>query len=76
MKSHLKLLSILAVIVYSFVGPGTANAQLQWAVVNSVPTANNLRFVTYGNGLYVAVGDSGTILTSPDGQNWTSAHQE
>jgi hypothetical protein len=27
--------------------------------------------VTYGNGLFVAVGQFGTILTSPDGVNWT-----
>jgi hypothetical protein len=27
--------------------------------------------VTYGNGLFVAVGESGTILTSPDGITWT-----
>jgi hypothetical protein len=72
MKSHLKLLSILAVIAYAFVGPGSANAQLQWTVVTPPPTSNNLRSVTYGNGLYVAVGDAGTILTSPDGLNWTS----
>ncbi len=26
--------------------------------------------MVYGNGLYVAVGDSGTILTSEDGNNW------
>ena len=39
----------------------------------------SLNGVTYGNGLYVAVGDSGTILTSPaatgsllDGSIWTS----
>ena len=28
--------------------------------------------VTYGNGLYVAVGYSGTMTTSPDGITWTS----
>jgi hypothetical protein len=28
--------------------------------------------VTYGNGLFVAVGDGGTILTSPDGVTWTA----
>jgi hypothetical protein len=28
--------------------------------------------VTYGNGLFVAVGKGGTILTSPDGVNWTA----
>jgi photosystem II stability/assembly factor-like uncharacterized protein len=27
--------------------------------------------VTYGNGLFVAVGARGTILTSSDGANWT-----
>jgi photosystem II stability/assembly factor-like uncharacterized protein len=27
--------------------------------------------VTYGNGLFVAVGDRGAILTSTDGVNWT-----
>jgi hypothetical protein len=72
MKSHCKLLSVLAVIAYAVVGPGSANAQLQWAVVSPVPTAHNLQSVIYGNGQYVAVGDTGTILTSPDGLNWTS----
>ena len=32
---------------------------------------NNLNKVTYGNNVFVAVGDSGTILTSQDGQTWT-----
>jgi hypothetical protein len=27
--------------------------------------------VAYGNGLFVAVGPGGTILTSLDGVNWT-----
>ncbi|MBN1576953.1 MAG: hypothetical protein JW913_10390 [Chitinispirillaceae bacterium] len=26
--------------------------------------------VTFGNGLFVAVGDSGTVMTSPDGARW------
>ena len=28
--------------------------------------------MTYGNGTFVAVGVGGTILTSPDGVNWTA----
>ena len=32
---------------------------------------NDLNSVTYGNGLFVAVGDGGTILTSQDGVSWT-----
>jgi hypothetical protein len=34
-------------------------------------TSDVLYNVTYGNGLFVAVGDYGTILTSPDGVTWT-----
>jgi hypothetical protein len=34
-------------------------------------TSNGLEGVTYGNGLFVAVGYEGTILTSPDGVTWT-----
>ena len=30
-----------------------------------------LTAVTYGNGLFVAVGDRNAILTSPDGVTWT-----
>jgi len=33
--------------------------------------AQALKGVTYGNGLWVAVGDNNTILTSPDAINWT-----
>jgi hypothetical protein len=39
-----------------------------------IPTAIETIFfntVTYGNGLFVAGGNSGTIMTSPDGVNWT-----
>jgi hypothetical protein len=35
-------------------------------------TSDWLFGVTYGNGLFVAVGWDGTILTSPDGVNWTA----
>jgi hypothetical protein len=35
-------------------------------------TTNALYGVTYGNGTFVAVGDDGTILTSPDGAGWTT----
>ena len=38
-----------------------------WHWRNPLPTGNGLWGVTYGNGLFVAVGESGTILTSPDG---------
>jgi len=50
--------------------PGTP-AGVNWSPASS-GTTQTLRGVGYGNGLFVAVGDSGTILTSPDGSTWTS----
>ena len=35
-------------------------------------TTSGLIDITYGNSLFVAVGISGIILTSPDGITWTS----
>lgn len=44
-----------------------------WSPVSSLPTGNTLSGVTYGNGIYVAVGSSGTILTSVNGtDSWVS----
>src|SRR5205807_7964780 len=37
-----------------------------------IPQGNSLFAVTYGNGQFVAVGDSGTVITSSDGYHWTS----
>ncbi len=34
--------------------------------------ANDLNSVAHGSGLFVAVGERGTILTSPDGVSWTA----
>jgi hypothetical protein len=43
---------------------------VSWTVRTS-GTGSWLNDVTYGNGLFVAVGNGGTILTSPDGVSWT-----
>jgi hypothetical protein len=37
------------------------------------PTTSSLYKVTYGNSKFVAVGEYGAILTSPDGTTWTSS---
>jgi hypothetical protein len=42
-----------------------------WHLRNPLPTSNLLYGVTYGNGIFVAVGDIGTIITSPEGEIWT-----
>jgi hypothetical protein len=41
-----------------------------WHIRNS-QIRENLSAVICGNGLFVAVGENGTILTSPDGLTWT-----
>jgi len=43
----------------------------QWTWRNPLPQGNDLSDVCYGNGKFVAVGISGTILTSDDGATWT-----
>ena len=41
-----------------------------WQWRNPLPQANALRSITCGNGITVAVGDSGMILRSTDGDSW------
>jgi len=48
--------------------PGGGEAGTTWTSRN---LGNLLQAVTYGNGLFVAVGYNGAILTSRDGVNWT-----
>ncbi len=42
----------------------------QWSVQNSINGFNPLEAVAYGDGLYIAVGEQGTILASADGRAW------
>jgi pimeloyl-ACP methyl ester carboxylesterase len=45
-----------------------------WTWRNPLPTGNGLRSVFYANGRFLAGGDRGTILISPDGINWSSSN--
>jgi hypothetical protein len=47
----------------------TSSDAISWTATKSTPMA--LWYVTFGNGLFVAVGDSGMIITSTDGVRWT-----
>jgi len=51
---------------------GTPTALDNWHWRNPLPQGNALSDVTYGNGIFVAVGSSGIIFTSPDGRTWTA----
>lgn len=48
----------------------TSTALIRWRCSQPLPGVN-LRGITYHNGLFVAVGDHGLVLTSPDAANWT-----
>ncbi|MFT5260427.1 MAG: hypothetical protein ACI810_002178, partial [Gammaproteobacteria bacterium] len=54
----------------------TKPGELDWAP-RLAATANNWRSVTYGNGLFVAVANTGgnRVMTSPDGAVWTARTQ-
>ena len=43
-----------------------------WETQTSGFGTTSIRGVTYGDGLYVAVGNDGTLTTSPDGITWTT----
>ena len=48
------------------------SAQIMWTTVTTNScTSAELRGIVYGNSQFVVVGDSGTILTSPNGTMWT-----
>lgn len=52
---------------------GSTDNGYSWSPKSS-PTTKTLNDVTYGGSLYVAVGENSTILTSPDGNTWTSRY--
>jgi len=66
-------------VASNFIGSVTNTALLtvsragpldRWALRNPLPQPNDLVDVTYGNGLYVAVGINGALVTSTNGQDW------
>jgi hypothetical protein len=65
-------LAIVLVLSLNFVAitPVHASNDLEWAWANPYPTGNELSSITYGNGMFVAAGDDGTILTSADEETW------
>jgi len=49
-----------------------ANDGATWTTRTSGFGSTSIRGVTYGDGLYVAVGESGKLTTSTDGTTWTT----
>src|SRR5436189_4668027 len=68
------LSNVFAIVFVSsalFLGSGARGfGQSHWEVKPSNASAS-LNAVVFGNGLFVAVGDNGVVVTSPDGEQWT-----
>jgi hypothetical protein len=59
-------------ILFLFLYAALCSGQTLWDWKNPDPTGNNLTCVAPGNGTFVAVGYTGTIIHSPDGVNWSN----
>ncbi len=64
-------LAIFSCIAILLNAPLPAAPLDNWQLVTPLPQVNTLYGVNYGNGRFVAVGVSGTVMTSTDGQHWT-----
>jgi hypothetical protein len=53
-------------------GSTVSEPGVDWEWRNPLPQGSALRDVVYNQDLYVAVGDAGAIVTSPDGVEWTN----
>ena len=49
----------------------STDSGVTWTTRTSTFGANDINFVNYGNGIFVACGGNGTIATSTDGITWT-----
>jgi hypothetical protein len=61
----------LSLVALGCLCASAVHGQSHWEVKPSNAAAS-LSAVIFGNGLFVAVGDNGTIVTSPDGEVWTA----
>ena len=68
---------LLLVLIFIFLPNLSIAGPLDvWHWRNPLPQGNDLYGITYGNGLFVAVGNKGTILTSSNSVNWTAEYSE
>lgn len=74
-RLYLSLVFVVALVGFVFPlaqeGAICAETLDTWTARTS-GTTKTLYDITYVNNMFIAVGESGTILTSPDGETWTS----
>lgn len=77
-KQKLSVILALIMLLGSVLNPVAAWAgaavSADWNSVSPLPSGNDLSGIIYGNGKYIAVGNSGTILTSVNGNDGWESH--
>lgn len=66
----------VAVGGYSAAAVLTSADGLSWSAATLPPGGGELRAVAWGNGVFVAVGAGGTVLTSTDGATWVAQNAD
>src|SRR3990170_8573205 len=67
----LRRIVLIIILLMGIAGTAIGEPLDNWHLISPPPTERSLSGITYGNNIFVAVGWSGTILTSTDGINWT-----
>ena len=65
-----RIIPIVLLLVFGIASIASADALDNWHWRNPLPDGNDLKGLAYGNGLFVAVGSYGTIVTSTDKITW------
>ena len=60
---------VMIILLIAFVSVANAGPLSNWSL--RYTSSVQLNAVTFGKGMFVAVGNSGTIVISPDGKGWT-----
>ncbi len=64
--------ALFTVLLLTQLPSAFADFAQSWAWRNPMPQGNPLLDIAYGNATFVAVGDAGCIVSSPNGVSWTS----
>ena len=57
-------------LLVSLLLPLALSAQVRWTTRNPAPTTLPLKAIAAGQGIYIAVAEHGTVVSSTDGLNW------
>ncbi len=75
LKHRIAFIILISAMLFGLFTFNSKAAETVWACEDS-GVSKTLNSVCYGNGMFVAVGQGGTVLSSPDGEKWTDNTNE